>query len=632
MALEVPGVSFTTPAMLPPVTAGVLPSVPGLPMSCEPAQLHPVTYQLGQATVWQGLPGPLGNAGQLVQLPCVVPLPPMAQLPCGVQLPAMAAPCPPAHGWGQQVVMGTLVPNQPMGLEPWAMVDREPRHPAAQHGVQGLPVVHTLPGITEKPLQPSDNGVGVMEDSVPDASPHHPTAALPCGRTQAEPKGVSTPEALEKPLDVPELVTDTFAEAFPELAGDTLQSQDEESFGIDFTDMLALLDPIDGKDTIPDVPGVPNSPCLTPLLNELLDFSEYVAKGGCPKEQAAVVGLRDSVDTVPDVPSIPYLTTSLNKLLDLLEYRAEGVCTKEQAVATMPGDSEDTIPDGPKSSTLTTFLNIMEPEAVVGLGDGEDTFLDVLGISDSLTSTAFLNQLLDFSEYGAEGDCPEDRAAAVMLGDVDPFMGVVTSPLQDEKEKQGMVAAVLPTWLPVSPMETAVESALKGHPEGPPESALKGLLESPRLSPEAPLQPHPPCMAPLVEEALRRQPQVVVTRLPLPPGLVSCQVLPRSAKAGSKQAKRPAPASTHKRHETSPWDNMPPKKKKKGVVCQVAKNLKTLKEGTPDGDGAAAGSSRQQAGSSKRRASDNDNVPTKRARTLGDAAGQSALRTPECCQ
>ena len=89
------------------------------------------------------------------------------------------------------------------------------------------------------------------------------------------------------------------------------------------------------------------------------------------------------------------------------------------------------------------------------------------------------------------------------------------------------------------------------------------------------------------------------------------------AKAGGKQAKRPTPASTPKRNETSPRDNMPPKKKKekdkkekkkkdkkKGVVCQVANYMKTPWEGKPDGDGAAAGRSRQQAGSSKRRTSD----------------------------
>lgn len=92
MASQVPSMSFTIPAMPPLVTAGMLPSVPGLLVSCEPAQLHTVTYQLAQATVWQGMPGPLGAPGQVVQLPPVVKLPPQ-----GAAVP-MAAPYPPAYG------------------------------------------------------------------------------------------------------------------------------------------------------------------------------------------------------------------------------------------------------------------------------------------------------------------------------------------------------------------------------------------------------------------------------------------------------------------------------------------------------------------------------------------------------
>ncbi|XP_054667895.1 importin-4-like [Grus americana] len=57
-----------------------------------------------------------------------------------------------------------------------------------------------------------------------------------------------------------------------------------------------------------------------------------------------------------------------------------------------------------------------------------------------------------------------------------------------------------------------------------------------------------PCMAPLVQEALRRQPRVVLTHLPLPPGLVSCRVLPRLAKAGRSRQQ----AGSSKRR-TSDW-------------------------------------------------------------------------------
>ena len=44
----------------------------------------------------------------------------------------------------------------------------------------------------------------------------------------------------------------------------------------------------DSEDTGPDGPD------LTAFLNELPDFSEYVAQGGCPKEPAVVAGLGDS--------------------------------------------------------------------------------------------------------------------------------------------------------------------------------------------------------------------------------------------------------------------------------------------------------------------------------------------------
>ncbi|XP_054668215.1 importin-4-like [Grus americana] len=49
-------------------------------------------------------------------------------------------------------------------------------------------------------------------------------------------------------------------------------------------------------------------------------------------------------------------------------------------------------------------------------------------------------------------------------------------------------------------------------------------------------------------EALRRQPRVVLTHLPLPPGLVSCRVLPRLAKAGRSRQQ----AGSSKRR-TSDW-------------------------------------------------------------------------------
>ena len=409
---------------------------------------------------------------------------------------------------------------------------------------------------------------------------------------------VTTPAALRKPADLPEQGPAAFAEALPDQAEDTAVNN-----------VLAWLDTADGQDTVPDVP---DSPTFTAFLHQLPDLSEYVAEGGCPKERAAVTGLADSEDTVPYVPD---LTAFLNELPDFSEYVAQGSCPKERAVLAGLGDGEDTVPDVPDLSdlpdlpNLTTSLNKLphlldyraqgscnkEQVAAVMLVDSENSFPDV---PDSLASTASFNQLPDLLEYGAEADCPEDRLAAAMLGDTDPFWGVAGSPLQDPKGKQGGVAADLPAWLPLSPLEnseegspqsspqsspatseetsedTPVESPRKNPIKGPPETPLLSPLQIPLTTPPARTPPAPqrhlPRTAQLVEEALRRQPRVVLTRLPLPPGVVSCRLVPRSAEAGAKKAKRPAPASVPNTQEASRWDNIPPKKKK-AVVHQAAK-------------------------------------------------------------
>ena len=547
---EVPGMSFTTLTMPPPVTAGVLPSVPGLLITVRPSQLHTVTHQPTLAT-WQGVQGPLGDSGQVVQLPHVL------QLPSGVQLPPLPAPCPPAYGWGQQVVMETLVPHQPVGLGPWDVGQGQPlyprgctvlnvpahagplppQHPAAQHRVQVSPVLRTHPGSTQKLLEAFNNDVVASEDGVPAATPCQPALDMLSGRSRtkhqgevcrvAEPIGVTctkeglhhpggglasfafsevvtTPPSPENLLDLPELGPDAFNEAFPELAEDNLQFQDEHSSAMDSSDPLAWLD------SILELPEVLSGSCLTTLLNKFPEFSEYVAKGGCSKEQSLAAGLGDSEDTDRGVPDVPVLTTTLNRIPDLLECMMEGNCPKDQVVAAM---QEDTNPS---------------------------------------------------------------------------WQRVATSPLLDAKGKQGGLAAVFPTRLPESPMEpsqegpmdTSEESPLKGCPEGPhkglPESPQQILLKSPLASPPTAPQHHPPRMAQLVEEVLQRQPRVILTHLPPPPGISSCRVVPRSGKAAGKQAKRPTSADTLGMPEMSPWGSMPPKKRKKMVVCPVAKSSKTL--------------------------------------------------------
>lgn len=113
MALQVPSVTFAAPAMTPPLTACVLPSVPKLLVSFQAAQVHPVTYRLTQTRFWHGV------LGTLEQLPHGVQVSQGVQLPQGMQLPHVPAPCPPSYGGGQQVITGMLVPHQPVGLGWW---------------------------------------------------------------------------------------------------------------------------------------------------------------------------------------------------------------------------------------------------------------------------------------------------------------------------------------------------------------------------------------------------------------------------------------------------------------------------------------------------------------------------------
>ena len=83
----------------------------------------------------------------------------------------------------------------------------------------------------------------------------------------------------------------------------------------------------------------------------------------------------------------------------------------------------------------------------------------------------------------------------------------------------------------------------------------------------AAVQHHLPHVAQLVEEALQRQPRVILTHLQSPLGVPSRRVVPRSSKASGKKAKHPALAGTPRMLKTSLRDSMTPRKCKKMVVC-----------------------------------------------------------------
>ncbi|CAN0160672.1 unnamed protein product [Bubo scandiacus] len=378
-----------------------------------------------------------------------------------------------------------------------------------------------------------------------------------------------------KPTDLLEQEPDAFAEASPEQAEDTTDSH-----------FLAWLNTADSKDTIPDVP---DSPGVTAFLQQLPDLSAYVGESSSPKEQWVVAGLGNSEDTVPDVLDIPNSLTDtacLDELPDLSMYAVEGDGPQDQAAVAHLGDSVDTISPHYVPNLPADVLEELpdpcraeggcnnEQAAAVMLVEGEIILPDVL---DSLASTAPSSEAPDFLGYGAHSDWPEDRLAAAMLGDTDPFWGVPASPSQDPTGQQGGMAAELPTWLPPSRSETvkesSAESPLENAEESSEESPRKDPLQhlrdsalldsvllripllSPVSSPPRPSRRHPPRTAQLVEEVPRRQHQVGLTRLPLPLDA--------------------------------------------------------------------------QAGSSKRRASDGNNVPTKRARSLRDARDRVPPAPPD---
>lgn len=105
---------------------------------------------------------------------------------------------------------------------------------------------------------------------------------------------------------------------------------------------------------------------------------------------------------------------------------------------------------------------------------------------------------------------------------------------------------------------------------------------------------------------------MVLTRLALPPGAVSCCIVLGAGKVGGKQDKGRTLAGTPR---------MQGKKRKSAVLGPAVEPQKIPWEGKLARDGAAVASS-------KRRADTSHNRRTKRARTAGDAGGQSAPRPP----
>nr|XP_021146831.1 proline-rich protein 36-like isoform X2 [Columba livia] len=655
MASQAPAMSFASPTMAPLVPA----SVSGLMVSSQPAQFHPVTPQMGQGGLWQQVPGALGQLLQLpqgvqmsqgvqpahlpqpvqpvefpqgvqlvqgmqhvqlpqgllfqegvqlvhlpqgvqlfhevqpVQLPQGVQQVPLAQ---GVQLLPVPAAFAPSNTWGQQLMMGTLVPHQPVALGPGAVVQGQPLYPTGSchlpvpacpshpprrghvaQWVQGPPVPHTQPGSAQKPAQASGKDRVARELGVPTASPHQPALAAPASTTMGKPTAVATQAALESPGDQPQQEPATCAEASLEPAQDIVAVA-----------MSAAFDTTDCGNSVPDVS---DSPGLAAFLSELPDLSE--AEDPSHREQVAVAGLEDG-DVTGQIPKSPtflsqlldlsdlYFPNSLRELDGFWEYAAES--TQDQVAPAPLGDSEDSglTTDGPGMTTevLNELPDLAKAEggcteeqvAVEMLLKSYTTFPDG---HDSLASSIPATEVPHFWEYGPEADCPEDHLAAATLGDTDPFWEVAAaSPSLAPQEMQGTGATDMAPWLQMSPMETPEQSSPENskepsedcHLASPWRDPLTDPLERPLLSPLASPppahQPHWPSMAQLMEETRRRQLRVLLTRLPLPPGTMSCRVLSGPGAARDINTKRPMPATAPEGHDTSLHYNIPPKRRR----------------------------------------------------------------------
>ncbi|XP_040394121.1 nascent polypeptide-associated complex subunit alpha, muscle-specific form-like isoform X3 [Cygnus olor] len=349
---QMPNSPFVVPAEPPTVAAWLLPSFPGaMAVPLQPPQVPTLPYALPQATVWHVVPG---VQGQVLQLPAVVQLPPgghlppeghhlqlvqlptvghnlqLVQLPAVghnlqvVQLPHTAPPCAPVCQWGQPMVTGTLVPHHALGLGPRAVLHGEPLHPAGTCLLQApahrspppplvpgprlrgqaLPTPRTVTSSQGQLPEPCDHAVGLSKDQGPPLP--HPTPPEPflapstCSTQTATPHAATAPEVPEEPPQLPELGPDAFAEAFPELAGDSQQLQhvhDQLLADLDIPGMEELLSWLEAVEPQDAFPGVPSSPALSRFLSQLPDPSEDI-------EEPSTQGL-EATGALGEVPSAP---------------------------------------------------------------------------------------------------------------------------------------------------------------------------------------------------------------------------------------------------------------------------------------------------------------------------------------
>ncbi|XP_071882959.1 uncharacterized protein [Anas platyrhynchos] len=220
---------------------------------------------------------------------------------------------------------GTLVPQDgaPLCLGPRAVLHGELLHPAgtcllqapAYPGPppllmtgpplrgQALPAPRTLSSSRGQLPEPCLHAVGLSEDQgppLPGPTPPEPAQAPATASTQtATPDAATLAEVPEEPLELLELGPDAFAEAFPQLAGDSQQLQhlqDQLPADLDSSGLEELLSCLDAVDAFA---AVPSSPVLKRFLSQLPDLCEDI-------EEPSTQGLA-ATRALGEVPSSPGL-------------------------------------------------------------------------------------------------------------------------------------------------------------------------------------------------------------------------------------------------------------------------------------------------------------------------------------
>jgi len=178
-----------------------------------------------------------------------------------------------------------------------------------------------------------------------------------------------------------------------------------------------------------------------------------------------------------------------------------------------------------------------------------------------------LGDVLAFSDVARAVEVPHEHRSSPAPG---CFIAELPDYPRDSRELSTDTQAVAgtptdPFWgLPPSPgLLSELQCGLSPlHPVVPPES----VWLSPRLTPLAVTTPPSAQTTQPVEEVQQRQPQGLQAQSPPSLGSVSCPVAEKKSRGSTKRTKRPAPAGTPRKRESSqqeqPTSTVPAKKRK----------------------------------------------------------------------